>query len=98
MFAMSCRFVAVGELKARLGIVTKITNEDRPGFREYLEKLEGLGCEYERGDVGDTAVYALNIPPKPDIGEVYETLDGGEKAAVWGWGTGFDGHPSDGSE
>lgn len=49
-------------------------------FKEYWGKLERLGCSYE----GATKhLFAVDVPPKTDIYEVYSILEEGEENKVW---------------
>ena len=71
---------------------------DRPSFKAAIEKLVALGCEYESGTVQDLSVYAIDIPPTSDIGDVYRLLESEREEGIWDWELGFDGHPPDEDE
>lgn len=67
-------------------------------FCTSLEELLKLGCRYESGTIQDLAVFAVDVPPSSDIGEVYRALEQGREAELWDWELGFDGHPPDRDE
>ena len=55
---------------------------DEEKWKLYWEPLETIGCTYERAT---NRLFAVDVPPKVDIYHVYELLDLGEKAGVWGF-------------
>jgi hypothetical protein len=55
----------------------------------YWQRLEELGCTYERGTA---RLFAVDVPSTADIHKAYELLDAGEKAGVWGFQEAHCGH------
>jgi hypothetical protein len=55
----------------------------------YWQPLEEMGCTYEKGSAG---LFAVDVSPQTNIYKVYEFLDAGEKAGVWGFQEGHCGH------
>jgi uncharacterized protein DUF4265 len=76
-------------------VVTSADQASHAAFKSSLEALLRLGCHYESGSVQDLSVFAIDVPPNSDIGEVYLALELGREAELWDWELGFDGHPPD---
>lgn len=76
-------------------VVTAKNPDKDKVLRTHLDKLETLGCKFEKGQIQDLTVFAVDVPPSSDIGDVYRTLEVGRKRKAWDWELGFDGHPDD---
>lgn len=76
-----------GHSTYRFITIDGITDEQ---WAPYWQPLEEIGCTYERGGA---RLFALDVPPETDINKVYELLDVGEKAGVWGFQEAHCGHP-----
>jgi Domain of unknown function (DUF4265) len=63
------------------------TNEE---FEAAWQKLESLGCTYERA--GDRLI-AIDVPPETNIYEAYDVLQAGERTSIWGFEEAHCGHP-----
>jgi uncharacterized protein DUF4265 len=63
-------------------------------FKAAWEKLESLGCTYERAT---ERLIAIDVPPETDVYEAYSELEAGEKANVWGFEEAHCGHPVEGT-
>jgi uncharacterized protein DUF4265 len=60
-------------------------------FFRHWKPIEELGCSYERANFG-YEIFAVDVPPKADIHEVYKLLSKGEDDRVWGFEEGHCGH------
>ena len=56
---------------------------DNPSFNKYWEPIEALGCSFE-GQTGNKML-GVDVPPEANIGTVFELLQDGENAEVWGF-------------
>lgn len=68
-----------------------ILEQDVPesAWQKYWQPLEAAGCSYERAD---KKLFAVDVPPKADIHQVYALLEAGERDGVWGFEEGHCGH------
>lgn len=78
-----------GHSTYRFIVMDGITDEQ---WAPYWHLLEEIGCTYERGGA---RLFAVDVPPRTDIYKVYELLDAGEKAGVWGFQEAHCGHQLD---
>jgi hypothetical protein len=58
-------------------------------FPEHWTRLKALGCTLERAT---ERLFAVDLPPKADIYQVYEELTKGEAAGVWDFEEAHVGH------
>lgn len=58
-------------------------------FPEFWLPLEGLGCTVERAT---ERLFGVDVPPEADIYKVYDLLQAGEAASVWGFQEAHVGH------
>jgi len=65
---------------------------DDKKFGQYWNKLEEIGCTYERGQ---GSLYAMDVPSETNIYKTYEFLEVGEKDGIWDFEEGHCGHPID---
>src|SRR5436190_14677784 len=63
---------------------------DDEKWKRYWQPMESIGCAYERAT---NRLFAVDVPPKADIYRVYELLDIGERAGVWGFEEAHCAHP-----
>lgn len=82
--------IAAGHSTYRILVDKTISDDD---FSRYWKPLERLGCTYESADRKKMILYAVDVPSKADIYQVYELLDKGEKDGIWGFEEGHCGHP-----
>jgi hypothetical protein len=59
-------------------------------FEEYWDPLSSMGCSYM---AVDERYFAVDVPPRADINEVYGLLEEGEAAGVWYFEEAHCGHP-----
>ena len=45
-----------------------------------MQRLEGLGCTFEKATA---RLYAVDVPKESDIDAVYRALEQGEEAGAW---------------
>ena len=69
-------------------ILNRYTTDDE--FKAAWEKIESLGCTYERAT---ERLLAIDVPPEADIYAVYAALEEGEKVGVWDFEEAHCGHP-----
>jgi hypothetical protein len=68
-------------------------------FDQWWAKLEREGCSYESTtmqiSLGPRRLYAVDVPARGDIRDVYAILEEGEAAGVWEFEEGHVGHNLD---
>lgn len=47
------------------------------------QQLAALGCTYESSNIGESFLYAVDVPPCSPIEAVYQILESGEVEGVW---------------
>jgi hypothetical protein len=68
-----------------------VTNgEELRRFQEFWQPLERAGCTVERAT---ERLFAVDVPPESDIYTVYDMLQAGENASIWGFEEAHVGHP-----
>ena len=64
-----------------------LVEPDNSKLQTYWKSLEERGCSYESGAInlnsGRRDHYSVDVPPSPDIYEVYRLLEKGERDSVW---------------
>lgn len=60
-------------------------NTDPATFERYWKPLQELGCTWEQAK---QRLYAVDVPPGTDPGQVVDLLESGAADAVWDWETG----------
>lgn len=52
-------------------------------FLEKFSELEKLGCTYEGTGNNERMLYAIDLPPKVNVADVYSILESEEEAGNW---------------
>jgi Domain of unknown function (DUF4265) len=78
-----------GHSTYRIILDNKISNIE---FQENWKRMENLGCSYERTNLGNMKLFAVDVPPLADIHTVYTLLEEGEEKGVWEFEEGHCGH------
>lgn len=76
-----------------------LVEPDNSKLQTYWKSLEERGCSYESGAInlnsGRRDHYSVDVPPSPDIYEVYRLLEKGERDSVWLFQEGYAHLPKD---
>jgi hypothetical protein len=57
----------------------------RAQFLQSWAAIEKLGCSYEESDFLKNPLFAVDVPPHVNVEKVYNLLERGEAAGVWGF-------------
>jgi len=80
------RVIARGGHSTYRIFLTDRAHHDKALLESWWMKLEELGCGYE--SVNDR-YYAIDMPPKVEVSNVYRLLEEGEREGVWHFEEGF---------
>src|ERR1051325_9439166 len=70
-----------------------LMNEHESRIESYWSMLVRCGCSFDSMhidlSIGKRVLYSVDVPPRPDAGDVYEMLRRGEQDRVWMFQEGY---------
>ena len=67
-------------------------NNQQDSTERLVRALKDFGCDWERTDFRGGNLFAVDVPPKTNIYDVYEFLEDGENDELWMFEEGHVGH------